>query len=125
MANTDTGWNVVPRQAAGSGRSWPWLVLGVAETLAAGTMLTQFAVVGLVAGVMGLAAGSPVGAVAGLVAMLAAGPLTGLLVTGLGTALIPRQVRRRNGSAVFTLLMGGVLAGTAVEYFGWIYPAVH
>ncbi|MGW2251250.1 hypothetical protein ACWCXH_13710 [Kitasatospora sp. NPDC001660] len=125
MAHTDSGWQVAPARSAGGGCSWPWLVLGVAELLVAGTMLAQFALIGLVAGVMGLAAGSSVGAVVGLVAMLAAGPLAGLLVAGLGAALIPRQVRRTNGSAVFTLLMGGVLAGTAIEYVGWIHPALH
>ncbi|MEE1783318.1 hypothetical protein PUR71_10385 [Streptomyces sp. SP17BM10] len=125
MAHTSTGWQAVPARPAGGARSWPWLVLGMAEFLAAGTMLAQFVVVGLMAGVMGLAAGSSVGAVAGLIAMLAAGPLAGLLVAGLGAALIPARVRRRNGAAVFPLLMAGLLAGTAVEYFGWIHPALH
>ncbi|MEU8511403.1 hypothetical protein AB0C76_07445 [Kitasatospora sp. NPDC048722] len=124
MAHTDSGWQAVPARPVGGGRGWPWFVLGAAELLAAGTMLAQFVVVGLMCGVMGLAAGASVGAVAGLIAMLAAGPLTGLLVAGLGAALVPAQVRRRNGAAVFALLMAGLLAGTTIEYLGWIHPAV-
>ncbi|MEU9076188.1 hypothetical protein [Kitasatospora sp. NPDC048538] len=127
MAQTFPGWQappVRPSAPAGRGRRWPWLVLGFVELAAAGPMLVAFAMTGLVAGVMGLAAGGTANAAVGLVLMLAAGPVAGLAAAAVAIALFAPAVSRFSRSVVFAVLMGGLLAGTAVEYVGWVAPAL-
>ncbi|AUY49334.1 hypothetical protein [Streptomyces sp. CB01881] len=121
MAQTFTGWQQTPAPHRGE-RVWPWLLVGAAEVLAAAPMLTMVAGGGLVAGVMGLAAGSSAADVLLLVLMLALGPLLGVAVPAL-LLLVP-AVRRTNAGALFALHCTGLLLGTAVEYFTWIRPAM-
>ncbi|MFG3053890.1 hypothetical protein ACGFZP_23455 [Kitasatospora sp. NPDC048239] len=120
MAQTFSGWQPPVRQ--GGGRSWPWLLVGIAQLLAAGPMLGLMAGGGLVVGVMGLASGAGVGDVLPVLLGLVAGPLAGLAVPAL--ALFSPSVRRVNRAALFALHCLGLLVGTAVAYFGWVRPAM-
>ncbi|MFF2039732.1 hypothetical protein ACFVVX_04850 [Kitasatospora sp. NPDC058170] len=120
MAQTFTGWQPPVRQSGG--RSWPWLVLGIAQLLAAGPMLGLMVGGGLVVTVMGLASGGSVGEVLPVLLQLSAGPLAGLAVPAL--ALLSPSVRRVNRAALFALHCLGLLVGTAVAYIGWVRPAM-
>ncbi|GAB7180328.1 hypothetical protein ATKI12_0159 [Kitasatospora sp. Ki12] len=93
--------------------------LGVGQLLLAAPMLATLVTGGLVVAVMGLAAGASALALLPLVLLLAAGPLLGLGIT----ALIVRGQRFPRGVG-FPVVSFGLLLGTAVEYFGWIRPAL-
>ena len=54
--------------------------------------------------------------------LLAAGPPVGLALAA--TALAVPDVRRAGRVALFALFAAGLLCGTAVEWFGWIRPAL-
>ncbi|MFI6848532.1 hypothetical protein ACIBJD_28515 [Kitasatospora sp. NPDC050467] len=120
MAQSYPGWQA-PARPNGE-RVWPWLLLGIAELLAAAPMLTLMFGGGLVVGVMGLASGSTVATVLGVVLLLLLGPALGLALPAL--ALFSPSVRRMNRAALFALHCFGLLVGTAVEYVGWIRPAM-
>ncbi|WP_406204821.1 hypothetical protein OH807_29530 [Kitasatospora sp. NBC_01560] len=120
MAQTFTGPQIQARPAGG--RVWPWLLLGVAQVALAVPMLTLMLGGGMVAGVMGLAAGSTAADALLLMVLMALGPLLGLMLPAL-SLLVP-SVRRTNPGALFALLCFGLLVGTAVEYFAWVRPAM-
>ncbi|MEU9044005.1 MULTISPECIES: hypothetical protein [unclassified Kitasatospora] len=114
MAQSLTG-----RQALPGKRNRLALALGVGQLLLAAPMLATLATGGLVVAVMGLAAGASAPAVLLLALLLTAGPLIGLGVAFLIVRLqgLPRDV-------AFPAVSFGLLLGTAVEYFGWIRPAL-
>ncbi|WP_030059958.1 MULTISPECIES: hypothetical protein [Streptomyces] len=120
MAQTRPGEQALPGGPAAPGRrNRLALALGVGQLLLAAPMLATVATGGLVVAVMGLAAGGPAVAVLPLVLLLTVGPLVGLGLAALiaRTQGLPRDVR-------FPVIAFGLLLGTAVEYFGWVRPAI-
>lgn len=104
------------------GPTWLWASVGLALLLPSAWMVLSAVGHLLVAGVMIMASGESVDTVAGGLLLLLVGPLAG---TGIAaTALLSRDVRRLNRAALFALLSAGLLVGTAVEYVGWIAPAI-
>ncbi|MEV7773163.1 hypothetical protein [Kitasatospora sp. NPDC086791] len=95
------------------------LALGAVQLLLAAPMLATLGTAGLVVAVMGMAAGGSVGAVLLLALLLAAGPLLGL-----GLAFLVVRLRRLPGDVAFPAVSFGLLLGTAIEYVGWIRPAL-
>ncbi|MFD8752658.1 hypothetical protein ACFV0O_17005 [Kitasatospora sp. NPDC059577] len=95
------------------------LALGVGQLLLAAPMLATLGAGGLVVAVMGLAAGSSPAAVLLLALLLAAGPLLGL-----GLAFLVVRLRRLPADVAFPTAGFGLLVGTAIEYVGWIRPAL-
>ncbi|GAA2272418.1 MULTISPECIES: hypothetical protein [Kitasatospora] len=118
----DTYANEPSRARQGDELTWPWVLLGLLQLLAATPMLTMILGGGLVAGVMGLASGGTVGAVVLLALLLVSGPALGLALPAL--MLLSPAVRRGNRAALFALHCCGLLLGTAIEYFCWIAPAM-
>ncbi|MER7771768.1 hypothetical protein [Kitasatospora sp. NPDC096140] len=114
MAQTVPG-----RQALPGKRNRLALALGVGELLLAAPMLATVAAGGLVVAVMGLAAGGSAVAVLLLALLLAAGPLLGL-----GLGFLVARLQRLPRDVAFPVVGFGLLLGTAVEYFGWIRPAM-
>ncbi|RKT11185.1 hypothetical protein BX285_5120 [Streptomyces sp. 1114.5] len=120
MAQYLPGERALPGRPATPGRrNRIALALGVGQLLLAAPMLAQVLTGGLVVAVMGLAAGGPAVAVLPLVLLLTGGPLLGL-----GAAALVARVRGLPGSVRFAVLASGLLLGTAVEYLGWVRPAI-
>ncbi|KIZ15381.1 hypothetical protein [Streptomyces natalensis] len=112
----------VPHQARPTNEvTWPWILLGVLQLLAAMPMLALIVGGGLVAGIMGLASGGSVGMAVPLLLLLS-GPALGLGLPAL--MLLSPVVRRSNRHSLFALHCSGLLCGTAIEYFFWVSPAM-
>ncbi|MFF1908887.1 hypothetical protein [Kitasatospora sp. NPDC058218] len=120
MAETYAGRQ--PRTRPGGDRTWPWVLLGVVQLIAAGPMLGLIVGGVLAVTVMGLASGGTTAAVAGFALLPALGPGLGLALPAL--ALLSPAVRRVNRAALFALHCFGLLIGTTVEYVGWVGPAI-
>ncbi|WP_030242087.1 hypothetical protein [Streptomyces sp. NRRL S-350] len=106
-------------QSAPARRNRIALALGVGQLLFAAPMLAAVVTGGLVAAMMGLAAGGPAVALLPLAALLAAGPLLGS-----GLAALIARAQGLSKDIAFPVKAFGLLLGTAVEYFAWIRPAI-
>jgi hypothetical protein len=97
-------------------------VTGFACLLGAVAMLVQTVVAVLISAAFMAGDGSGVLDVLGLFLLPAAGPAAGLALVA--SALAVPDVRRADRAALFALFAAGLLCGTAVEWFGWIRPAM-